>query len=525
MPSANIVDLGKIGLIEDREPQTVPNNGWTEISNIRCVDGSITPFGGHEPVVATETTPEAMVVVYQGGYYFIAYVGGTEVHAYDGTTTLEFVGPALSPNGTWEIIEFGGVGIVNNGVQSPVYGSAPLVLTNLPYSTVDGDNCSWADVGMKARLIRAFKNHLFAFDIDDCNGRDRHKVWWSHPAEGNTVPITWDPTNNAYDAGFAFLRDTSGLIMDAMTLRDTLIVYKEDSIYSISYTGRADNNIFNIRLVTASLGIYETNCVCDIGGRHFLMTDSDIGIFDGNGFQSVADEKVKNSIFSSISNSVKHLTFVTFYETENEVWVCIPEQGETTCTLAYVYSLADGAWSKRSLPNVLSAVSVKVSRPSDYTWATLPYATWADWGIDPATPSWTTWGELSESNPTRESLVFGSTGGYLYEMDNTNQADGTNIACYARKTFTDIGTKDDWHMVTRLRPHAYGDAFRIRFGTHDNLTGAVTWTDYIAFDPATDYKVDLRETGRLHAIEFSSEADVSWKVSGYEIDYLPVGRR
>ena len=110
-------------------------------------------------------------------------------------------------------------------------------------------------------------------------------------------------------------------------------------------------------------------------------------------------------------------------------------------------------------------------------------------------------------------------------MDRTNQANGSNNVCYCRREALDLGDKADWHMVLEVYPHAEGDPFNVRIGSQATLNDAVTWSDYQSFDPDTDYRLNFRVTGRLHAIEFQSNADVSWKVSGYDVDYVQAGRR
>ena len=152
----------------------------------------------------------------------------------------------------------------------------------------------------------------------------------------------------------------------------------------------------------------------------------------------------------------------------------------------------------------------------------LPYATWADWGTNPSSPSWTTWGELVDSSSIQDFMVLGANQ-QLIQMDNGNTADGTPLECYARRTDLEIDTKNGWNLVVRFYPLAEGDPFDVRLGFQDQVGGSVTWTDYQTFDPATDYQLDFTVNGRLHAVEFYSNADVSWKLSGYEFGYEKMG--
>jgi hypothetical protein len=377
---------------------------------------------------------------------------------------------------------------------------------------------------MTAQVIRTFRYHLFAFDILDCDGRNRRKVWWSHPAEPGEVPITWDPAKPEYDAGFVELSDTAGAILDALTMRDILQIYKEDAVYSASYTGRQDNQIFNFRLVTDSKGIYARGCVCDIGGRHFLVSDGDIYLYDGTNFQSIADERVKKYFFNNVNAVEYKKSYCEFYHRTGEVWLFFPSLGSTECDRALVWDSNENVWSYREIPDANCATFAVIDTQSGYTWLDIIGAQWNTPPTLPDVDPWPQWALPGLDLALKDSLILGGNQ-KLYKMDAGNTADGTNMECYARRTHLDLGDKLDWHMVTRILPHAEGDPFRVRLGSQPNITAAVTWTDYQTFDPDTDYKLDFRVSGRLHAIEFSSNADVAWKVSGYEAEFIKVGRQ
>jgi hypothetical protein len=337
------------------------------------------------------------------------------------------------------------------------------------------------------------------------------------------VPITWNPTLPEYDAGFVDLRDTSGELIEAVVLRDTLQIMKDDAVYSCTYTGRADSLIFNFRLVTNKIGCFARKCVTDIGGRLFLVSDSDIYLYDGTNFKSIADERIKDSFFNAVDRTNYRNTFVQYYERKSEVWLCYPDTGSTYCDKALVYNIADDCWSRRDLPDVLCGVELT-------TFLNAGDTTWADWAT--AGTTWsdlaaagTTWASLVNQAAVSESLILGASDSKAYQMDSTNEADGATITCYARRESIDLGDKQDWHTVMRVRPHADGDAFRVRIGSQEVINDSITWSDYQTFTPGTDYQLDFRVTGRLHCVEFSSAADVSWKVAGYEIAYNFVGRR
>ncbi len=376
------------------------------------------------------------------------------------------------------------------------------------------------------RLSGRFAIILFAMDIEDCEGKNSRKVWWSHPADPGSVPITWKPELAEYDAGFVELTDTPGGIVDALPLRDSLQVYKTDAIHAFTYAGRFSPNepIWNVRLVTTTKGLYARNCVCDVSGKHFFVGDGDIYIYDGNNFQSIADERVKNLFFDNVSRSNKDATFCIYYERTQEVWLCYPEEGDQYCTQALVWDSIENVWSKRTLPGVTTGVFALVDRTSGYTYDgyTAGSDTYDTKGGTNTLPD--TYDDFIDGSPFKDSLILGGQT-KLYEMDRLNQDDGVNSVCYARRTALDLGDKADWHMALTIYPHAEGGAFQVRLGSLDVAAGTPVWSDYQSFTPGTDYKLDFRVTGRMHCVEFYSNADVSWSVHGYEVDYEIVGRR
>ena len=521
-----VVDnLGQIGLIKDKEPTSLPPNAWTEMSNTRCIDRSIGSFEGYQSIATISALPETLVSVKTATRTFICYGAQTKLYSVSADEETE-IGSGFSSGGFWDSCSLGQIGIFNNAVNNPQYWGGSGSTVDLPYDETGDTSCTWADQGMTARIIRAYRYHLFAFDIDDCQGRNQRKVWWSHPAEPGTIPITWDPTSPDYDAGFVELSDTPGSIIDAAPLRDSLQIYKDDAIYSATYTGRYSVNepIWNFRLVTTTKGLYARNCVCDIGGRHFFVGDGDIYVYDGTNFQSIADERVKDEFFNNVSRTYYERCFAAYYHKTGEVWLCYPDQLQESCNKALVWDSNANTWSQRDIPDCSTAVFSIVDRRGEYTWETLPYATWDDWGITPSSPDWTQWDTPIDNAPIQDSLVLGSAT-KLYEMDFGNTADGSNIICYARRTHLDLGDKGDFHLVLTIYPRAEGDPFDVRVGSMAVSGGAVTWSDYQTFTPGTYYKLDFRVTGRLHAIEFYSNADVKWQVEAYEVDYARVGRR
>lgn len=526
MMKAQVTDLGTVGLIEDKEPTALPPNAWTDLSNARCVDRSIASFSGYESIATTTELPETMTTVETGQQTYIVYCGNDTIYSVrSGVETS--IGTGFTTPETWDSTVLGGIGVFTNFSLSnnPQYWGGSGNTVDLPYDESGTETCLWTDVGFRAKIIRAYRGYLVAMNIEDCDGYNPRKVHWSHVADPGTVPITWDPTLAEYDAGFTELWETPGPILDAALLRDTLQIYKSDGIWSVTWQGRfsATDFVFRFRNVTTSKGLYARGCVSDVGGRHFFVADGDIYIYDGTNFQSIADERVKNYFFDSVSKINKDKTFTIYYERTKEVWLCFPTANQESCNKALVWDSIRNVWSRRDLPGVTAGVFGVVDRSSGWDYAdgdgNGPYTYGTQWDA-----SITTYGAFIDNNPFKESLILGGATDF-YEMDRGNQADGVNQTCYAQRTHSDLGDKQDWHMILTIYPRAEGDPFDVRIGSMEVTGETPTWSSYQTFTPGTDYKLDFRVSGRLHAIEFYSDTNVAWNIEAYELDYELVARR
>ena len=328
------------------------------------------------------------------------------------------IGSGFATSGKWDSCVLGGVGIINSFANNPQYWGGSGSTVDLPYDTTGDTTCLWSDVGMKAKVIRSFRFHLVAMNIEDCDGYNSRKVHWSTPADPGTVPVTWDITKPDYGAGQNELSETPGAIIDGLSLRDTFQIYKEDAIYCMTFTG--DRYLFNFRVVTTSYGLFASNCVCDVGGRHVFVGDGDIYIYDGTNFDSIADERVKDLFFDNVSRTNKDICFVTYYERTGEVWLCYPSAGNIACNKALVWNSKDNTWSPRNCQGSrLEPLALSTGRLAGITMSGD-----GNWDIHLRIAVERRDHELRgflDDTPYKESLILGGATD-LFEMDRTNKA-------------------------------------------------------------------------------------------------------
>jgi hypothetical protein len=117
-------------------------------------------------------------------------------------------------------------------------------------------------------------------------------------ADPGSLPQSWTPAPD-HDAGDVLLADTAGKIVDGLPLRDVFVVYKEFSTYTISYV--AGQYVFSARKLFLTSGIQSNNCITEINGEHWVLTSNDVIKHDGQNYQSVVSNKVRNKLIEGIN--------------------------------------------------------------------------------------------------------------------------------------------------------------------------------------------------------------------------------
>ena len=505
-----IKQLGAVGLAKDPLPYDLPPNGWSDAGNVRCEDGRVSSFPGHEEYTTPTVTPYWLQGFSSGTAYYWLYAGLDKVYVYDGTNhtnlTRQTASVDVDYTGTttdrWNGGVLNGVPVLNNGIDDPQMwnpvstGQRLQALTAWPAST-------------KAKVIRPYKNYLVALHVSKSGTDYPHLVKWSDAADPGAVPASWDETDTAVDAGENPLSETSGYIVDGLVLGDEFIIYKEDTAHGMQFVG--GQFVFNFRRIRIP-GMLAQGCAAEFLGRHFVVSNGDVYVHDGSTHESVIDQKNRDFLFGAIDPDAYESTFVVRYAEKSEIWICYPSAGASLPDAALVWNYRTGAWYPRDLPTDTAHIAPGIITQASETWATTS-GTW-----DTATG---TWGSRSFS-PVNDSLVAASD--TLYQMDSGVTFGGANPTCFVERTGIDIGSTDDTHLITRLYPQIEGGAVSIKVGTQMHPNDGVTWGSASTFTPGTDYKVDVLANGRFHALRIESTDGARWSLSSIGVDYEATGR-
>ena len=313
--------------------------------------------------------------------------------------------------------------IISNCAVATTHYETPQVkefdseyFTDLPgwgeQTVVDADgNPSVKKYNWKCERVRAFNNRLFALNMRESNasGVTTHyplRLRWSNFAEENKAPQLWD--DYAYDravssdlaanivgqtealengyAGYIDLGDSNGSLLDVLPLKDYLFVYTEFETYIGSPTNNTYQPLMFKKLFIDS-GILAPECVVEVEGGHFVVTQNDVILHNGASKKSIASNRVKNMLINEICLVNPIATRVHLHQDKKEVWVLYVGPGEPkesfACTKAAVWNYEFDTWSFRTIPYsyCIGLVDPPVLERGPI-WADFQEITWDDPSID-----------------------------------------------------------------------------------------------------------------------------------------------
>lgn len=506
MTMLKIANAG-LGVNYDLTPEELPDGVWTDVQNMRFKDGYAQKFKGIKNVFdATSVTPYYLTSYQTTDKKYWVHAGLEQVFVDDGTTRTEIT--PVSPftgaiDDRWNGGTLGGVLVMNNGVDQPQFWGGN-VASDL--ATLTGWNANW-----RAGVIRPFKNYLIALNITKSGTKYQHMVKWSHSAVAGTIPTSWDETDPTKDAGEQDLAETSDALVDALPLGDSLIVYKERSMYAMQFIGQP--YIWRFQRITGDSGMLYRGCGAVTPLGHVVLTSGDVVLNTGSGVQSIANGVIRKFIFDNIDSTNYKRAFVTTNPQRNEVLICFPLSGSTVCDKAAVWSWETKTWGMRDLEDVTYGANGLLESNITETWASD-----ADgWGADV-----TAWNE-NEYAPNETRLMFSRlTSISAFDVGGTDL--GTPTESYLERTGMALGDPNQVKLIRGVRPRIdgiFGDVVNVQIGAAMTPDATPTWADAVPFTVGEDIKVDSIIQGRFLAIKFSSTRP--WRMRSFDLDVVATG--
>lgn len=511
MPQVVITDLDKIGVISDVASfQTAPN-AWTSARNVSFENGGVTKTGNRSEIMVP--TPENVNKIFnrEGKVYFCTK---TKIYQATGIANIDIsrTGAPYLPTSEWYVTELSNVAVFNNGADVPqVFGPQDSKLSDMPHWGKEGG----AEKTWLTPRIRSYKSFLICLGMIESGDDHSQRIRWSDITLPNEPPPSWDATDATRSAGFNDLSEARGKPIEAMTMGDNLILYTTQEVFMMSYIG--GNNIFSFRKIFDNISILSPECVAPVNGGHFVVTTSDIIIHNGSSWQSIVTDKVKRELFNLLGKADPEAVKVQAYPAKNEIWVLYPSGRGEILDRAAIYSLSNGTWTFRELPNVMAISYGRVPGENNRIIDTQDMVFDVDEQIINGI------GQDFE----RGSLFASTLDNTWWAIDEGDDADVT-LPCAIIKNnldFDDWGVEATQHkMIKAVYPQFQGRGIvNISVGVSDDPYSAPVWSEAKYFNIETDRKVDFRETGRYISIRFEGFQNETWTLLSYAIEGSPRG--
>ena len=518
MEKIRIGNFVSAGLNSDINPVDLGENFLTHCSNVRMKSGGITPFGGSADVSSISIVTEPHFMKFVKGVDMDKWIiaGSNKIASYASAFT------DITPDGmitvtdkdSWSITSISGITIVNHPTVGPLYMDvAHSKLTSLPWKS----DVSWSAAKQKCHVMVAHRQFIFALGIID-DGKDiPDGVRWSAPADVGAVPKNWDPLDNTSTAGIMSLGGSGGRIIGALSLRDSLAVYREYGITMFDYVG--GQYVWRARRIGTDVGLLSKDAVADVNGTHFFLTYGDVYVNDGNTTKSIASDKIIKRL-SAIDKHNYNRAFALHNAANKEVWFCVPTTGYEYANKAFIFNYEYGSWLVRDLPNIMIADSGPLTSP-DTIWDN-SNITW-----DGAVKSW---GDNATSPFDIMTLGLRKESDTAYKISAIDLPLGFNSNPYSsiiERTDLAIGGIGVTNTITRIYPHVTGASkVRVQVGSQMAPGGPVQWKPFVDFSPSDSRKIDIRSTGLLHAYRImATDVTANFILTGLDFEYTEAGAR
>lgn len=465
------------GFAPDLIAAAAPVDSWTLGRNIyfreyaERVRGKVAVYGTplDAPLYALFTRDASEVPVW-------IYPGATGIFYTDGSAHFDITPAGFSAS------------TLQNPWTGGVLNSIPVLSARVPYY--------WSGVGPMLALpdwpatrlvgaMRPYKFHLIAMAIDEAGTLLEDQVLWSAAAPPGQVPQEWTPSPEN-EAGSTELSQTGGTVLDGAQLRESFIIYKDTSTYKMDYVG--GNQVMRTVPLFTQSGMLNRNCVAEFRNNHYVLTDGDLIVHDGQQVLSVADDKIKRTLFEFIDGENFRRSFVVSNYSQNEVWFCVPETGSKYPTIAAVYDQKRNRWGIRDLPETPAFIAPGQVRlvPEGASWDADPDS----WDSDPSP-----WNEGGAGRVDFYELVSVSevTANFTFQ-DGSPDNDGDPVEAELYREGLTLG---DWTKVKDVKTiwveadGTPGTVLQIQCGAHDLPAGPAVWGPAHDFEIGTDERVDV----------------------------------
>jgi len=364
-----------------------PLTGYTQSTNITEAWNGTVPFFNDSlnPPMFLPDEPDAILVMYSN-----TLPSDIDNIAYQSPTTqrLTFATPILDPYIAGEQIVISGVNNYYNGTYIVAAGTTTYVdYYAIPGAAYPGGgqvapkyswnyNPNWQ--GYYAGWLRIYNTpnvgsilvagNLTATELDGTVVDFPVTVQWSQAFGLNQAPLTWEPSvTNVANQLEVPLR---GTCVDAFPSNGQLFLcsYWDTVVFSpLNYT-TTSAPILGVRLFNQGRGMITSNAWANTDKTVYGIDSRDIWVFDGNDFQGLGNQRVKNWFFDQLDPDYVQRIFMEVNTQKNQVEIYYTskdadpaDNGVPNKMLSYRYDL--DSWNA---PRDVSQATFAVESPIWY---------------------------------------------------------------------------------------------------------------------------------------------------------------
>ena len=534
-----IRNLGQTGVITDLNAYNVPITGFTTGINVRFDEGkvqrspvfrSVKDSLGFDPRGAFGVVPASgfdSVIVVSDTYEIYEYASGSFTNRSGSITG------ATDPR-PFTLSSLGDVTYINRPDRVPVFRD--------PLGTNFADLTNWPS-NFRANALRPFGDFLLALGTTEGTATFPNRVRFSDLVQANSVPSSWDAADATKSAGFNDLVFMQTPIIDGLSLGTNFIIYSASEAVLMEFTG--GQFIMSFRKIFGDEGIINANCAVEVEGKHYVFGNFDIYVHDGLRRQSIADERVRQFVFTGLNKSKSDRFFVHHNDALSEIYFCyvsgdaqVAFPDTDRCNRAAVFNYKNNTWSFMDLPNVSAGATANVNSVATYANATATYA-----GIggsyydqeDSFNKHTLMVGNQDTANGIASSKLWAvdlaDAGSVSFDVDTT--ATKQPILERVGLDLDEIRQPlDGYKVITRLLPQISTEntddtTILFEFGASDLPNTAPSYSASTTFNMATDYKIDSRAAGRYLSYKITLQpGDLKdYAFSGFDLDVTTTGQR
>lgn len=515
-------DNVQLGFSADLPPEKLPAGAWTDSRNVIFRDGAAEKMKGYAPALGSLSfTSTYLATISDGVSQFWAYARNgastSAVYATDGSTHANISSASYTltaeDNLGWNGGAFHGYLIFNESTRDPQYWSPSLSnkiqpLTNWPANT-------------QAKVIRTFKDFLFALRVTDTGTYNPRLLRWSDLAAPASLPGSWDFTDPTNRAGRKEFGETSDNLVDCLALRDSIIVYKEQNTWIGSYVDLPD--VFDFRTLFSESGLISEDCVRAFKSRHFAVTTDDIILHDGNSAESLVSRRMRRWLFNKINTSRYRRSFLMQDNREREMLFCFPEAGYDWPNLALVWNWDENTFGVRELGSGITFGTQGVIPGTNTSFN-------SDSGTFDSDSS--TFDEETYSPFQVKPLITNAGSQQAFQIGTGEFNQSATLTCYVTRSYIPIDTSPE-HLkrVLSLRPRVHGtvgDVVSVYIGLRSAIDDPVTFQGPYEFSIGETHKIDLLDkhlVGRWLDLKVQYEGTNTFRLYGIEIEAKRDGKQ